>query len=101
MQKQLLTALALATAFANPASAVPSTSQKTLTAFASEAELSELFRGWAEEYKKKMAEQRSRRDRAPAQDMVAKSEVAAAARPRRRACQGIGIRHQRAARWRG
>jgi hypothetical protein len=42
----------------------PTASHKTMTAFASEAELAELFRGWAEEYRKKMAEQRSRRDAA-------------------------------------
>jgi hypothetical protein len=51
----------------------PTASHKTLTAFASEAELSELFRGWAEEYKKKMAEQRARRDASgQSMDMAAK-----------------------------
>ena len=51
----------------------PTASHKTLTAFASEAELSELFRGWAEEYRKKMSEQRSRRDAAgQSMDMASK-----------------------------
>src|SRR5262245_14129359 len=70
----IATALALhmGTAAAQPSS--PNASHKTLTAFASEAELSELFRGWAEEYRKKMAEQqRARRDAVgQSMDMAAK-----------------------------
>ncbi len=82
MSRKALSALTAAFLCAGLAIAAPTTShaqQKTLTAFASEAELSDLFRRWAEEHARRMAEQRSRRDRGPAQDMVAKSEVAGAA----------------------
>jgi hypothetical protein len=92
-------------ALANSATA----SHKTLTAFASEAELSELFRGWAEEYRKKMAEQqRARRDasgqsfmaekaaQAPASaapvGALAKAEAAADGT---NAARGVGGRHRR------
>jgi len=79
MTRKAHSTLAAAFLCAGLAFAAPTLShaqQKTLTAFASEAELSELFRGWAEEYKKRMAEQRARRDSGPSMDMPAKSAAA-------------------------
>ena len=51
---------------------------KTLKAFESEEELATLFKGWAEEYRRKLGEARSRRD-AGLQGMAAKSAPLAAA----------------------
>jgi hypothetical protein len=69
MQKQLLGALLLAAAVAHPASATstaPTAPRKTLPAFASEQELADLFKGWAEEHRKRQeAQARSRRDSGP------------------------------------
>jgi hypothetical protein len=76
MSRQALSALAAAFACAGLALAAPTSSQaqqKTLTAFASEHELSDLFKGWAEEYRKRMESQaRSRRDAGQAQEMAGK-----------------------------
>ncbi|MFY9316674.1 MAG: beta-propeller domain-containing protein [Burkholderiales bacterium] len=83
MSCKALSALAAAFLCAGIATAAPTSSHashKALTAFASEAELAELFKGWAEEYRKRReAEARSRRDAGQAQGMALKSEVAAAA----------------------
>jgi hypothetical protein len=83
MSRKALSTLAAAFLCGGLAVAAPTSShaqQKTLTAFASEQELADLFKGWAEEYRKRQeAQARSRRDAGQAQDMVAKSEVAAAA----------------------
>jgi len=83
MSRKALSTLAAAFLSAGLAIAAPTTShaqQKTLTAFASEQELTDLFKTWAEEYRKRReAEMRSRRDAGPAQNMAAKAEVAAAA----------------------
>jgi hypothetical protein len=59
-----LAAVAAATATAAPASTAPA---KTLTAFASEQELAELFRRWAEEAQRRRDEQRMR---TPAQGLA-------------------------------
>ncbi len=59
----LLAAAFLATLAVPPAGAAVSTApRKTLTAFASEQELRDLFKGWAEEYRRRLEAQR--RDRA-------------------------------------
>jgi hypothetical protein len=88
MSRQVLSAIAAALALhaglaaaASAPLAPPHASQKTLTAFASEAELAELFKGWAEAYRKRQeAQARSRRDSGVAQaPMAAKSALAEAA----------------------
>ena len=78
MKKQLLGALALAiaTAFADPAAAIPTAPRKTLPAFASEQELAALFKGWAEEYRRRIA---ARSERSADQAMAAKPALAAPA----------------------
>src|SRR5262245_28127402 len=53
------TVAVLALAAVGAAHAAP---QKTLQAFASDQEISDLFRRWAEEHRKRMAEERRRRD---------------------------------------
>ncbi|MGH2670956.1 MAG: beta-propeller domain-containing protein, partial [bacterium] len=59
----LLAAAFLAALAAPPAvGAVSTAPRKTLTAFASEKELADLFRGWAEEYRRRQEEARARRD---------------------------------------
>lgn len=79
MSRKALSVLAAAFLCAGIAAAAPTTPQKTLTAFTSEQELTDLFKGWAEEYRKRMAEQqRSRRDSGQAMDMAAKSAPAPA-----------------------
>jgi hypothetical protein len=82
MSRKALSTLAAAYFCAGLALAAPTSShaqQKTLAAFASEAELTELFRGWAEDYKKKMAERRARREAfGQSMDMAAKSAPAPA-----------------------
>ena len=76
MQKQLLIALVLAAAVAHSASAVPTSPRKTLPAFASEQELSDLFKGWAEEHQRRIAAERSRRAEARGMAMADKSAAA-------------------------
>ncbi|MCC6209889.1 MAG: beta-propeller domain-containing protein [Burkholderiales bacterium] len=77
MKKHLLFALALAAAFAQPASALPTPSRKTLPAFASEQELADLFKGWSEEARRRVAARRASRADGPAM-AIAKSELAQA-----------------------
>lgn len=72
-----LAAAALAVAFALPAHA--STPKKTLTAFASEQELSDLFARWREAHRIKLEQERKRRDEARAQGSLAQSAPAPAA----------------------
>ena len=84
MSKQLLAtvlASALAAAFlAAPASAAPTSPRKTLAAFASERELQDLFRGWAEDYRRRQAAERSaRRDQAQSPQMAAPASAAKSA----------------------
>lgn len=98
MKRQLLVALAIAAAFAHPASALPTASRKTLPAFASEQELQDFFKGWAEEYRRRAADQRARRADGPAMAM-AKSELAqapaslAAAAPAKEAESVTNVQH--------
>ena len=55
MSYKLVSIFAVAAAVAaSPACAVPTSPQKTLTAFASERELSDLFKGWAEEGRRRV-----------------------------------------------
>jgi len=83
MSRKLLSLAAAAYLYAGAALPAPAhPPQKTLTAFASEQELSELFRGWAEDHRKKMAErERARRDQAPggAQGLAMEAAKSAAA----------------------
>ena len=83
MSRKALSALAAALLYAGIAAAAPTAShaqQKTLTAFASEQELSDLFKGWAEDYKRRQAASaRSRRE--SAQDSVAQMEAKPASAP--------------------
>lgn len=62
MKKFTLTAAFAAAALSLQAHAAPFPPKATLTAFASEAELTALFKGWAEEHKRRMEEQRKRED---------------------------------------
>jgi beta propeller domain-containing protein len=55
--------------------------QKTLTAFASEQELADLFKRWAEEAERRRKEERLRRDMAASQGMLAQSRGPASAAP--------------------
>jgi hypothetical protein len=76
MSRKALSVLAAAFFCAGLATAAPTSSraqQKTLPAFASEQELSDLFKGWAEEFRKRQEVQaRARRDLGQAQEMAAK-----------------------------
>ena len=61
MTRKVLSAIIAALLCAGAAGAAPGASpapHKTLTAFASEQELSDLFKRWAEDYQRKMAERR-------------------------------------------
>ncbi|MGH7185040.1 MAG: beta-propeller domain-containing protein, partial [Pseudomonadota bacterium] len=80
MRKQLLAALALAAAFAPPASAVPTTPQKTLAAFTSEQELTELFKGWSEAHRRRQEALRESSARAMASPSAPASLAEAAAK---------------------
>jgi len=82
MYAKLLSAIAVAlVCHAGSGAAAPSSPhapRKTLAAFASEEELADLFRGWAEEHRKRMAaERRGRREFAPSQDMSAAKPASA------------------------
>ncbi len=83
MTRKVLSALATAFLCAGFAAAAPTSSharQKTLTAFASEAELSDLFKGWAEDYRRRQAAERSaRRDQAQSPQMAAPASAAKSA----------------------
>ena len=86
MSCKALSALAAALLCTGLATAAPSPAhapQKTLTAFASEAELAELFKRWAEDYRKRQeAQARARRDAGVAQEaMASKPGQAPAAAP--------------------
>jgi len=70
-------ALAAALSLALPAHA--SAPKKTLTAFASEQELSDLFKRWGEAHRIRMEAERKRRDEARAQGSLAQSSPAPAA----------------------
>lgn len=72
-----LAAAALAAALALPAHA--DAPRKTLTAFASEQELSDLFARWREAHRIRMEAERKRRDEARAQGSLAQSAPAPAA----------------------
>jgi hypothetical protein len=75
MSRLLFSMIALA--FATQALAAPAPAPKrTLTAFSSEAELSALFRDWAEEYRRRM--ERERRSRGDAGQGMAAKEMASA-----------------------
>ena len=82
MSRKPLSVLATAFLCTGLALAAPTSSQaqqKTLTAFASEQELSDLFKGWAEDYRKRMeAQQRSRRDSGQAMQAEVASKPASA-----------------------
>jgi len=74
MSRTLLLAAAFAalaaTTISAPAGANPSTAPlKTLTAFASEQELAELFKRWAEELERRRKEEARRRDQSVAQGL--------------------------------
>jgi hypothetical protein len=74
-----LAALA-ATTIPAPAGASPSTApRKTLTAFASEQELADLFKRWAEEMERRRKEESRRRDMAIAQGLMSQAAPAAPA----------------------
>ena len=86
MSRTLLLAAALAvlaaTTIPAPAGASPSTApRKTLTAFASEQELADLFKRWAEEAERRRKEEVRRRDFAASQGMLAQSPAPASAAP--------------------
>ncbi len=74
-----LAAAALAAAFSLALPAHASAPRKTLTAFASEQELSDLFARWREAHRIKMEAERKRRDEARAQGGLAQSAPAPAA----------------------
>ncbi len=79
----LLAAVFTATLAATTTGAAVSTApRKTLTAFASEKELADLFRGWAEEYRRRQDEARARREaqQGIAADMAAPMSAAPAAK---------------------
>jgi hypothetical protein len=85
MSRKVLSIIAAALALhagttASAPAAAATAPHKTLTAFASEQELADLFKGWAEEYRRRQAaEQRSRRDAGQAQEMAAKPASAPSA----------------------
>ena len=86
MSRTLLLAAAIAalaaTTISAPAGANPSTApRKTLTAFASEQELADLFKRWAEEAERRRKEEGRRRDFAASQGMLAQSPAPASAAP--------------------
>lgn len=85
MTRKVLSALFTALLCAGAATAAPSASpapHKTLTAFASEQELSDLFKRWAEEYQRKMAElRRTPRSAASAPSALAMEAAPATAAP--------------------
>jgi hypothetical protein len=79
----LLLAAALAAILAAPAAsaAVSTAPRKTLTAFASEKELSDLFRRWAEENRRRQEEARARREAQGVADSAQAPMAAAPAAP--------------------
>jgi hypothetical protein len=81
MYRKVISAVAVALALHAPTGqAAPGSPHKTLAAFASEQELADLFKGWAEEYRRRQAaEQRSRRDAGQAQEMAAQPASAPSA----------------------
>jgi hypothetical protein len=84
MSKALLLAAAIATAaattIAHAAGANVSTApRKTLTAFASEQELADLFKRWAEEIERRRKEEAPRRDLAAAQGLMSQAAPPASA----------------------
>ncbi|HTO48122.1 MAG TPA: beta-propeller domain-containing protein [Burkholderiales bacterium] len=86
MPRNLLLAAAVAAFALNtiPAQAAATAStapQKTLTAFASEQELADLFKRWAEEAERRRKEERLRRDTAASQGMLALAPPASAPAP--------------------
>jgi len=79
MTCKLLSAIAVAVAVhASAAAAVPTSPQKTLTAFASEQELAELFKGWAETYRRRQDALRDSSARAAAPASLAAGAAAEA-----------------------
>jgi len=86
MARKMLSLVAVAVALhAGAAVAAP---QKTLTAFAGERELSDLFKGWAEEYRKRRAAEPARRSEALAMQ-VAKSAPASVASAEKSADESV------------
>jgi uncharacterized secreted protein with C-terminal beta-propeller domain len=82
MTRKVLSAIAAALLCAGAAAPAPGANpapHKTLTAFASEQELSDLFKRWAEDYRRRMAEQR--RSAASAPSAAAMEAAPAAAAP--------------------
>ena len=84
MTRKVLSAIAAALLTAGAAAAAPGASpapHKTLTAFASEQELSDLFKRWAEDYQRRIAERRraARSDASPPSSLAMEAAPMAAA----------------------